>query len=255
MVPSTVTDKTNSQGNLWASDGSMIPADANILDRKQVTAASTGPCTMVMKIQGVAASIMHGEIMGMITAPLTNRDQELIEKRAAASPERNILYTDHRNSVNIIEENKSNSTLSWKKLRHMNARSYYRWLIQILNEHDFSIRYTKAHTHLNNTEAELNREADHYATSAQRHYTSIPTAPIPTFYMDDYTFRTRSFGWIETNIKTYIEKRSEQRNSHSLMASHCTTLSDALHDNHPPPEFLYTRAVSAYSALVQLYAR
>ena len=38
--------------HVWASDGSVAPASAGTMDDKSVTAALTGPMTMVMKIGG-----------------------------------------------------------------------------------------------------------------------------------------------------------------------------------------------------------
>jgi hypothetical protein len=52
--------------------------------------------------------------------------------------------------------------------------------------------------------ARLNYEADHYASSAQRQPREILSAPIPTFFMDKYTFHSHDDGWIESNIMTYL---------------------------------------------------
>ncbi len=41
----------------------------------------------------------------------------------------------------------------------------------------------------------------------------------------------------------------------ALSHSHTATMSTALYDDLPVPDFLYVRAASAYSAMVQLYAR
>lgn len=47
FTPSRISNR-----NLWASDGSMTPAASGILDDKSVTAALTGPVTMVMRLRG-----------------------------------------------------------------------------------------------------------------------------------------------------------------------------------------------------------
>ena len=52
----------------WASDGSMLPSSAGILDSKMVTGAATGTQTLVMKIPGSNISILHSELAGLILA-------------------------------------------------------------------------------------------------------------------------------------------------------------------------------------------
>lgn len=94
--------------NAWASDGSMIPSPASLLDKKQVTLAVTGPLTSVLKISGVEASIWQGEVTGLISASLFSNDFN------KGPPQ--ILYTDHKNSVNLIDDLHTNTVLTWKKL-------------------------------------------------------------------------------------------------------------------------------------------
>ena len=42
-----------SHPNMWASDGSMVPSSATLLDKKQVTLAVTGPLMLVLKFLGL----------------------------------------------------------------------------------------------------------------------------------------------------------------------------------------------------------
>jgi hypothetical protein len=44
----------------------MIPATAGVLDRKSITAAITGPRTLVLRIDGRNSSILQGELIGLI---------------------------------------------------------------------------------------------------------------------------------------------------------------------------------------------
>ncbi|KAJ6605180.1 hypothetical protein DFH09DRAFT_1422040 [Mycena vulgaris] len=115
----------------------------------------------------------------------------------------------------------------------MNARSYYRWILALLEDEVVEIKHTKGHTDELTIPSLMNYEADYYASAAQKLSKSIPEAPIPTFYMDDYTFYSRRDGWIESKIRHLID----------------------MMERRPPPDFPYTRAYAAHSAAVQLYAR
>ena len=58
-------------GHTWASDGSMVPASAGLDQNCSVTAALTGPKTVVICLNGCNLSIIHGEHIGMIWSLLT----------------------------------------------------------------------------------------------------------------------------------------------------------------------------------------
>jgi hypothetical protein len=100
----------------------MIPAAASAFDNKSVTAAITGPSTLVLKIDGRNVSILHGELMGIIAA------------LSLSDPGDNdsILYTDHLNSVRLIDDSKT-AVDQQTKLRGMNGRAYYRWILALAN--------------------------------------------------------------------------------------------------------------------------
>ena len=55
----------------WASNGSMVPASAELNQNHSVTAALTGPKTVVVCLNGCNLLIMHGEHIGMIWSLLT----------------------------------------------------------------------------------------------------------------------------------------------------------------------------------------
>jgi len=86
----------------------------------------------------------------------------------------------------------------------MNGRFYYRWILDLVGRESATISYTKAHTNDTTLSASLNREADHLASALQRHIQSIPLAPIPTFFMNLYTFHREPDGWVESNIHTLL---------------------------------------------------
>ncbi|KAJ7936521.1 hypothetical protein B0H13DRAFT_1554079, partial [Mycena leptocephala] len=141
------------------------------------------------------------------------------------------------------------------RLRGMNGRSYYRWILALTDENPLTIAYTPGHSTEVSIPARMNFEADHYASSAQKHIDDVPTAPIPTFFMDEYTFFTLDDGWIESNTRNYVAKSQIRHASTAAADSNHQRMALQLYDTKPPPEYSYTHAYSAYSAVVQLYAR
>jgi Reverse transcriptase (RNA-dependent DNA polymerase) len=227
--------------NTWATDGSMVPASSSISEPKSITAAATGPLTLLLRVAHRNASILHGEQMGLLTALVL----------ADPSP---MIYTDHLNSANLIEDNRSavNQEL---RLRSMNGRSYYRWILDLVSRKFATVIYTKAHTNDISLPASLNRDADHYASSAQKLISSIPLAPIPTFFMNPFTFHRQTDGWIESNIRYFVDHFCAKATADRLALLPKHRMSTWLYDANPPPPWVYTKASSAYTALVQLYAR
>ncbi|KAK0220047.1 hypothetical protein IW262DRAFT_1232343, partial [Armillaria fumosa] len=142
------------------------------------------------------------------------------------------------------------------RLRHIPARSYYRWIIDIQKSSPhITLEYTPGHSQERTTPAVLNDEADHFASWAQKHSNQLPVAPIPTFFMDDYTFWTPDNGWIESEIKSFVNSSLVKAKVQELAIGQHHRMASWLYDQCPPPTFLYTHTVSAYSAAVQLYAR
>jgi hypothetical protein len=219
----------------------MTPASSGISDPKSITAAVTGPATLVLRVLDRNSSILQGEQMGLLAA-LVLADPSLQ------------IYTDHLNSTMLIEDSRSAINLD-RRLRGMNGRSYYRWILDLVSRKLATVTYTKAHTTDITLPASLNREADHYASSAQKHIPSIPAAPVPTFFMDPYTFHWEHDGWIESNICYFVDHFAAKAvaNKIALMPKH--RMATWLYDPTPPPPWIYTKAPSAYTALVQLYAR
>ncbi|KAJ6543597.1 hypothetical protein DFH09DRAFT_1322058 [Mycena vulgaris] len=102
----------------------------------------------------------------------------------------------------------------------MNARSYYRWILSLVKDKDVDIEYTKGHSDELTVPSLMNYEADHYASLSQKNLGSVPTAPVPTFYMDDYTFYSERDGWIESNIRHLIDMIMSRNTSDSLAIGH-----------------------------------
>ncbi|KAJ7314774.1 hypothetical protein DFH08DRAFT_1040952 [Mycena albidolilacea] len=159
----------------WGTDGSMIPASASLCESRRVTAAVTGPLTLVVQLSGRNLSILHGELMGHVLALVLRKDS-----KGNAVP---ILYSDHQNSVELIGDIQNHISQD-SRLRGMNGRSYYRWILTLVREGRVNMMYTRGHSAELSIPAQLNREADHYASGSQKFPHLVPLAPIPTFTMD-----------------------------------------------------------------------
>jgi hypothetical protein len=241
--PSKATD-----GRTWASDGSMIPASASITENKSITGAATGEQTLVMRVPGRNVSILQGEQLGLIIALV------LSESSNTAPYAGGRLLTDHLNSVRLIEDSKTEISQT-PRLRNMNGRSYYRWIIDLAERSSLKIQYTPGHSKDHTLETRMNNEADFLASSSQKIYKDIPEIRPPTFHMNNFTFYSLTDGWIESNIPHYVDLRLAQQTITSLSHGHSQRMSTWAHDDTPPPEYPYLKAVAAHSAAVQLYAR
>ncbi|KAJ7143111.1 hypothetical protein C8R43DRAFT_891911 [Mycena crocata] len=207
---------------IWATDGSMTPASAGLLQSKSITAAITGPVTLVLKVEGRNTAATQGELIGLVTGIIFTNSVDEIPR----------IYTDYLNAVDMISDSRS-SVNQDAKLRRMNAR----------------------HSDELTIPSRMNNEADHYASAAQRRRDSVPSAPIPTFFMDEYNFYSERDGWIESNVRQLTDMMLIQNTADTLAIGHRQRMLTSIYEPRPPPEFPYTRAYTAYSATVQLYAR
>jgi hypothetical protein len=241
---------TYTDGKTWATDGSMLPASAGTLDPKTITGAATGTSSLVMRVPGRNVSILHGEQLGLIVALLVG---ECSDEHQTT----NRILTDHLNSVRLIDDSQSNIS-QVPRLRFMNGRSYYRWILSTISRRfngNINITYTPGHSNDSSTDARMNAEADHLASASQKCFKDLPEAPPPTFHMNDFTFHHSTDGWIESNITQYIGMRMEQLSEMRLRQTHGQRIPTWVHDSNPPPEYPYSKATSAHSAAIQLYAR
>jgi len=232
-------------GCTWVLDGSMKPASATIKDDKVVLGTATGPLTLVLKIPGRNISILHGEQIGLITALiLAGRNSSDVQH----------LLTDHLNSVRLIEDSQSNVS-QVPCLCNMNGRSYYQWILSLMDRMDVNVKYMPAHTDKDTIEAKMNRDANFYALSSHKVKHLIPQSPIPTFHMNKYTFYRNRDSWIESNISEFINVLLVCETSTSLGIGNGYRMSMWAHDQSSLPDFPYLRATLAHLAAVQLYAR
>ncbi|KAJ7214411.1 hypothetical protein GGX14DRAFT_696616 [Mycena pura] len=137
----------------------------------------------------------------------------------------------------------------------MNGRSYYRWILALTRDRHINMLYTRGHSAELSLPSQLNREADHCASGSQRFPDLVPFAPTPTFTMDEYTLYTKADGWIESNTRTFADFFLAKGAAELLALGNRLRMLNSVHDNVPPPDYPYTRALSAHSAVIQLYAR
>ncbi|EDR05378.1 uncharacterized protein LACBIDRAFT_329822 [Laccaria bicolor S238N-H82] len=211
-----------------------------------VTGAATGGKSLVMKIPGRNISILHGEQVGLIIALVLAGDlvrNDLVK-----------ILTDHLNSVRLIVDSQTDVP-QVPRPGYMNGRSYYRWILSLINRSRAVVSYTAGHSDPSTLEARMNGEADFLATSSQKIYAELPHAPIPSFFMNDFTIYSQTDGWIESNVMHFIDILMARKTATALGIGHDLRMSTWAHDPGPPPDFPYTKAVSAHSAAVQLYAR
>ncbi|KAJ6607833.1 hypothetical protein B0H10DRAFT_1817044 [Mycena sp. CBHHK59/15] len=199
-------------------DSHIFIAHNQLFTAKSVTASITGPTTLLLRINGSNIAATQGELMGLTGTILFADDSDGVPK----------LYTDYLNAVKFIDDSRSAVNQDIKLRRHTDERS---------------------------TPSLMNDEADHYASLAQRTVKAVPAAPIPTFYMDDYTFHSQRDGWIESNIRYLVDMMMSQNQSDDLARAHPQRMLVSIYDQRSPPDFPYTRAYGAYSASIQLYAR
>jgi len=117
------------------------------------------------------------------------------------------------------------------------------------------VEYTHGHSKQDNVASRLNGQADYYATQAQDRQTSLLPAPDATFYMDEFTLYTSSDSWIEANPCEYTNQALIRMTLNKLASSHSLRMAKSKYETRAPPMQPYTRALSAYMATVQLYAR
>ncbi|KAF9058034.1 hypothetical protein BJ165DRAFT_1425238 [Panaeolus papilionaceus] len=141
----------------------------------------------------------------------------------------------------------------------MNGRSYYRWIITLLERtkpNMTDVQYTPGHSKENTMAARMNDEADMLASTAQKNFMNQAEIPAPTFHMNDFTLHHSNDGWIESNIPSYIDARLNEKRMNEVHARNDHRMAKSTRDSHcPPPEYPYLKATSAHSAAVQLYAR
>jgi hypothetical protein len=200
---------------------------------------------------GRHASILQGETYGILIS--TSLACKFVTESQSHQPTPLIL-TDHLNSVNLLN-NLLHPTSSppLSSLNSNPACSLYRWILNtFIKDRIDNFQHVRAHTNSNSLPSCLNRLADHITSQSQKFLAPPPSLPVPTFTMDQLTPYDDTHGFIEDNLNTFINEALIEQSPLSLPSfiGH-----QSLYDTLAPPEYPYSRAVSAFSAAIQLYSR
>ena len=160
------------------------------------------------------------------------------------------IYTDHLNSIRLLSSLTSSSTLN-----NNPARSFYKWIINIWGSmpHKPVLSHVHAHTSSISVPSQLNRLADHLASTSNFLFPPPPSLPLPTFFMDNYFPFSSSYGFIESNLSSFCDAQISSLDAAHLDTFHEPHPSSACFDNIPPPSYPYLKAPSSYSMTIQLY--
>ena len=238
------------------SQPDILASDASAVDRPypHVTFAAATPSSSVVLALAPhesAASSLHGEVFALVVAALLHLAQPVVPP-----PKRPPLYTDHLNSVRFFQ---SLSTSSPSPSPSLNpALPLYHWLLDICNRSPNPplITYTPAHTPDTSPPAQANRYADLLASSSNSHDNTLFSVPLPTFTLPPFVLHTASHNYVlPSSISSVLDDLRTRSTLSDSSSRPNTVLFRPLYDTHPPPPHPYTRASSAYSALVQLYSR
>ena len=209
-----------------------------------MTSAIVDPQPVVLRVSGTNASSIHGEVMALIAAGLVIS--------AHFSSTSHAVHSDHLQSIRLIEDIRSD-TLPPNFWAHKPARSYYRWLGNVLSRaHDIRFTHVKAHSSASDAPSLLNRQADDAASSAHYRSSSFPLAPIPTFSLDNFSLWCPLVGFIENNVLQFITSCLSQQVSHHLFFDSNQCMPSPIAPQSLT--FPYEWSSAGYSAVIQLYA-
>ena len=197
------------------------------------------------------ASSLHGEVFALVAAAFLH-----LCRLTVFPPSLPTLCTDHLNSVRFLQNPPTPSPSHPPSSPP--ALPLYLWLNNVLSRspNPPQILYTLAHTSATSIPALTNDFVDDLTTYHCPPSPLLPALPLPTFFMPDFVLHAPSLGYIDASS---IPATIRNLNASSLLSDPLSrpnlTLFRSLYDTHPPPLHPYTRASSAFSATVQLYAR
>nr|VWP00788.1 N/A [Ganoderma boninense] len=239
------------QPRLLASDASAIASP----DHHVTFAAATPHSAVVLALSPTEAytSSLHGEVFGLVVAALLH-----LHEPVTVPPDCPPLYTDHLNSVRFLETYSAPSASTPTSPPLNPALPLYQWLLDIFRRtpNPPIPTYTQAHTSDNTPSALANRLVDHLASSSHAPHPPCLSLPLPTFSFPTFVLHVPSQGYIfPSSIPSVLRDLATHVHVSDTSARPNAVLFRSLYDNHPAPPHPYTRASSAYSALVQLYVR
>ena len=162
------------------------------------------------------------------------------------------IHTDHLNSIRLLS-----SLTSLSSLNNNPARSIYRWIFDIWSTmpHKPTLSHVRAHTTSLSVPSQLNRLADHLASTSNSLFLPPPSLPLPTFFMDTFIPFSFTYGFIESNLSSFCDAQISCLDAANLDTFHEPRPSSSCFDNIPPPSYPYLKAPSSYSVTIQLYLR
>ncbi|KAL0571565.1 hypothetical protein V5O48_010397 [Marasmius crinis-equi] len=168
------------------------------------------------------------------------------------------IFSDNANAVRHVNNILSSPSDPPKWITNP-ARALYRWIAAIVHHRNLhsrvSVIYTPSHTSSNTIPARANDLADRLASSHIKLLIRPPPAPLPTFFMDNFTLFSDHHSYIEADPLLYISTLLASKASSDLDFRPASTLLLPLHDPTPPPTYPYTRSSADFSIVLQLYAR
>ncbi|PIL26790.1 hypothetical protein GSI_11126 [Ganoderma sinense ZZ0214-1] len=234
----------------------ILASDASAVDTPQphVTfAAATHHSSLVLAISPCdrLVSSLHGEVFALVAAALLHLHQPVLPPPAHPP-----LYTDHLNSVRFLQTYPTPFPFSSPPLNP--ALPLYDWLLDILRRtpNPPDLTYTPAHTSATSPQAQANHLVDRLASSAHSATSPVLSLPLPTFAFPPYVLHVPSYGYaLLSSVPSVLDNLTTRSQLSDASARPNSVLFRSLYDTHSPPLHPYTRASSAYSALVQLYVR
>ena len=162
------------------------------------------------------------------------------------------IYTDHLNSIRILSSSPSSLPLKANP-----ARSLYRWILDIWSTmpHKPILTHVRAHTTSLSLPSQLNRLADHLASTSNSLFLLPPSLPLPTFFMDTFIPFSTTHGFIESSLFSFCDAQLSSLDAANLDTFHEPRPSLSCFDDISPPSYPYFKAPSSYSLTVQLYLR
>lgn len=235
--------------NVIACDASAVNRPPFSSEHPHVTFAITSSrtsCIAALQPPHAHSTSLTGEVYALLFASL--------HALSHFPHSQTTIYSDHLNSVHALA-NTVNPVHS--PFPSNPAYPLYRWLRNVIDRHPLPpiVSHVHAHTSSSSIPAQVNRHVDYLASHAH-HSPAIPLpVPFPTFSLNDFSLFSPNTGFICSSIASVLSTLRERCLSRDITYHPNLTLCRSLYNPINPPAHPYTRASSAFSALVQLYAR
>ncbi|KJA14059.1 hypothetical protein HYPSUDRAFT_173712 [Hypholoma sublateritium FD-334 SS-4] len=226
----------------FATDASTISRHPTLQKPTTLAVVANNNAFVASLPHNPAAGILHGEAYAIAAASILARRHD----------DQITIYSDHLNSIRTLSHIPTSISL-----KNNPARSLYRWIQNIWQSLPSKpiLSHVRAHTNSQTIPSQLNRLADHLATRSNSLSLPPPSLPLPTFFMDTYAPFSISLGYIESNLFSFADSRLSSIDAADLDTFHEPFPSLSCFDKVPAPAYPYTKAISSYSAVIQLYLR